>query len=226
MKTEKVTMVTEDGVTLVGSLSLPEGQPRGAALLLHMMPATKESWQGLAEALADRGVASLAIDLRGHGESVRASGGRTLDYRQFTDADHQAALLDVEAGVAFLRSSLPGGVADRYALVGASIGANLSLRQASSYRDEGVAVAALSPGLDYRGVTTADAVQSMSASQALWIGASRDDQHGSWEALHELAKLRPADLFTAETAGHGTDMFRARPELVAELADWLVTKLS
>ena len=43
--------------------------PKGYLVLLHMMPATKESWDTFAKKMQREGYASVAIDLRGHGES-------------------------------------------------------------------------------------------------------------------------------------------------------------
>ena len=65
----KTTIHTIDGVALIGEWTLPAGATT-AALLLHMMPATRQSWRGLVQALSAANIASLAIDLRGHGESV------------------------------------------------------------------------------------------------------------------------------------------------------------
>ncbi|MBI4457918.1 alpha/beta fold hydrolase, partial [Candidatus Uhrbacteria bacterium] len=164
-----VAFTTSDGVTIAGSLFIgPAGGP--AALLLHMMPKTKESWAPLAEALVGAGFGSvLAIDLRGHGESLR-QGDRRLDYKNFSDAEHQAKMLDVEAAVEWLMKER-GARLDRAVIVGASIGANLAIRFAADH-PEVPAVAALSPGLDYRGVTTADAVARLRPKQAFFLAAS------------------------------------------------------
>jgi pimeloyl-ACP methyl ester carboxylesterase len=224
MLTQRINFLTEDGIGIIGDLTLPEGELRGMVVLLPMMPATHESWRVLAAALASRRVASLAIDLRGHGESVTATDGRQLDYRQFSDAEHQQSRLDVAAAVAFLRREVPSLADAPLAMAGASIGANLGLRYAAMHPDL-KAVAALSPGLDYRGVTTVEAVAALSAGQALWLGASRDDTHGSWEAIHELARHHAATLYEAKSAGHGTEMFLNQPTLVDQLADWLAEHL-
>lgn len=222
METELVRFPTDDGVNVVGDLTRPVGEARAAAILLHMMPARRDSWRELTAALAARGVACLAIDLRGHGDSVTTTDGRRLNYRDFSDGEHQQTRGDVTAAVAHLRQSMPGLATVPLVLIGASIGANLSLRFAADH-PEVKAVVAMSPGLDYRGVTTAEAVQRLSPRQSLWLGASRDDQHGSWEAVHELVRLHPATVFTAEAAGHGTTMFTNHPGLVEQVADWVAT---
>ena len=85
---EKITIITEDKVEIVGSY-LKAQRSKAIALLLHMLPATKESWSKFAELLADKGVSSLSIDLRVHGESVK-KGDQILDYKLFENEDHQA----------------------------------------------------------------------------------------------------------------------------------------
>ncbi len=212
--------MTKDGVRIAGLFySGCVGGP--AALLLHMMPATKESWDRFARRLAKSGFAVLAIDLRGHGESRQAGDGRRLDYKLFEDRDHQDKIKDVEAAAAWLAERQ--APLKRLVVVGASIGANLAIAYAAAH--PGVAAtAALSPGLDYRGVTTPDKVRKMAPGQPLFLAASSEDEL-SFKTDRELAQLKP-DAVVREYggAGHGTSMFDARPELMEELAAWLEEK--
>ena len=183
----RVIFPTTDGVTIVGHLY--DGPADGpAALLLHMMSAAKESWRGLAEALIVAGFSSvLAIDLRGHGESVESESGR-LDYKTFTDAEHQAKIRDVEAAAAWLEKERS---ADKRHLVvvGASIGANLAIVYAAAHPDI-PAVVALSPGLDYHGVTTIDKVAAFASDQALLLVASAGDEY-SFDTDQTLSRQYP-----------------------------------
>ncbi|HTM68103.1 MAG TPA: alpha/beta fold hydrolase [Candidatus Binatia bacterium] len=214
----KVRFLTQDGVTIVGEHRPgPQGAP--AALLLHMMPATKESWEPLAAALAGRGFATLAIDLRGHGESVVGEGGEKLDYKAFDDAAHQAKVFDVDAAMRWLAEQ--GTPASRTALVGASIGANLAIAWAAAHPEVPAAVA-LSPGLDYHGVTTEAAAKAMPREQKLLLAASDDDGY-SFESVQTLAEADPnAEVQRLSAAGHGTRMFEARPDLLEYVVEWIV----
>ncbi len=220
---ERVTFTTADGVEIAGVFT-PVPNARGTALLLHMMPAAKESWAAFSDLLAARGIASLAIDLRGHGESVKMGEAR-IDYRLFDDREHQRTAADVEAAVEWLKRE-KGLDASRLVLAGASIGANLGLRYAAGHPDVPAALA-LSPGLDYRGVTTADAVAALSAGQALFLAASEEDAY-SFQTIAELERLSKSGATIAKKlrgAGHGTTMFEKDAALMVEAADWLAGRL-
>ncbi len=219
---DKVTITTADGVRIAGDFYGREDDRRGL-LLLHMMPATKESWRDLAGKLAGLGFAVLAIDLRGHGMSVEGPKGR-LDYKLFEDREHQAKRLDVEAAADWLTAALGIG-REQLGIAGASIGANLAIAYGAEH-PEVRAVAALSPGRDYRGVTTPDKVRRFGAGQSLFLAASSEDQL-SFETDRELAKIKPdAELREYQNAGHGTSMFARQPELLDELARWFDSKIS
>src|SRR5690349_13204556 len=119
MSPEPILLTTSDSVRLTGAYYAAD-QLRGQALLLHMMPASKESWSAFAFALSARGIASLAVDFRGHG----ASEGGPEGYKGFSDDEHQAKRLDVEAGLAWLKAKDDVPIV----IAGASIGANLAIR--------------------------------------------------------------------------------------------------
>ena len=217
----RVEIITDDGVTIVGTYH--EGGKDGpAALLLHMMPATKESWRTLVEALKARGFSTLAIDLRGHGESVLGQGGKRLDHKLFSDAEHQAKANDVDVAVRWLEAQ--GRTRSRMAVVGASIGANLAISFAAA--DHQVpATVALSPGLDYRGVKTADPASSMPRSQKLLLAASEDDEY-SFHSIRELSKIKTdAEVQELKDAGHGTTMLEREPSFLQYVVEWIVNNV-
>ncbi len=217
-----ITLTTSDNVSIVGNMITPP-EPKGAVLLLHMMPATKESWEQPQQALGREHVANLAIDLRGHGQSTQGPAGMTLDYNAFTDEDHQASRHDVQAGIDYLTSQ--GFAKNRIAIIGASIGANLALQQLSQ-DPEINSVVLLSPGLDFRGVETEQYARSLADNQALYTLASRDDQYSfdSSRTLYNASTVKK-DIGEYEDIGHGTTMIENKPALVNEIVRWVAERI-
>lgn len=219
MASQKITLTTSDGVSIVGEYNKPVAAKR-AVLMLHMMPATKESWQPLSGLLNKKDIATLAIDLRGHGESTVGSGGKKLNYKNFNDREHQASSLDIAASLEFLQKE-SFGLADTV-VAGASIGANLAIQALEQYPQIKKA-AALSPGLDYRGVLAAPAIKKLSGSQRLMLVAAEDDSYSA-DTARALAKesSAPVTLKVYPSGGHGTNLWDTQPSFLPELAEWII----
>lgn len=220
---ERITLTTEDGVKIIGD-ALPGRSkvPRGL-LFLHMMPADRTSWREIMERLVLRGFTCLAIDLRGHGESVE-KGNQTLNYKDFSDFEHQASRRDVDEGLKWLEKD-QGIAPDRIGLVGASIGANLAIDALA--RDARLPTAvALSPGLDYRGVKTEVPVRNLQPHQSLFLAASEEDEE-SFASCERLCKIAHIDCHFERDAGagHGTTMLERVPKLKDIVINWLERKI-
>lgn len=208
----KINFLTSDGVKIVGNW-FPSATGAPSVLLLHMRPATKESWNDFAIKLSAAGFSVLAIDLRGHGESTEQN-GKKIDYRNFPDENHAACRLDIDAALDWLKKQ---DVSEIY-VVGASIGANLSI-DTMARRAEIKKGIALSPGLEYLGVTTDDAIKNI--KNILLLVASKDDEY-SYDSVKKLHKINPStNIKLYETAGHANHMFEKYPELMDELIRWL-----
>lgn len=221
--TTRITFKTTDGVSIVGDYCAPSNAKK-VVLLLHMMPAVRQSYAPLSTALNKAGVATLAIDLRGHGESIerqvyKQEKPTILDHKKFAPEDHQTSRLDVDASLNFLKSS--GFAENGISFVGASIGANLALDALDRYDNSHCAVL-LSPGLDYRGVLAEPALKGITKAQTVWAIAANEDEYSA-EAVKVLEKLNPtqvkATIFDDEN--HGTDLFAAHPNLIKEIVDFI-----
>lgn len=209
--TQRVTIGTDDGVSLAATWYEPGSRSAPAVILVHMLHKTRHDWDSVATRLAAEGIGALAIDLRGHGES---SGGL-----QAGDApDYSALVRDVAAARRYL-ASRADVQQSRVGIAGASIGANLAVLEAAG--DPGVAsLALLSPSLDYRGLRVEAAMKKYGARPALLI-ASDDDPY----ALRSGKDLQKTGGGTREVlvlnrAGHGTVMLGHDPDLARTLVDW------
>lgn len=215
---EKIKFRTKDGVLIAGNYFKPQKEHSPVFLLLHMMPATKESWNAFALRLVERGFACLAIDLRGHGESIDKNGKR-IDYKEFRDAEHRDSMNDIISAKEFLEGQKNVDIS-RFAIAGASIGANLALWRASMDKDVRL-LALLSAGLNYRGIEATEHAKIYPGH--VYILASEGDTYAA-ESSMQLYGIFHGEkrLNIINGTLHGTNMFDAMPELLDELLDWIV----
>ena len=180
-----------------------------------MMPAVKESYDSFTEKLSEAGISSLAIDLRGHGES---KGG---NYLEFNEEQHQSSIEDVKSGLNYLKE-LGHSV---LFVCGASIGANLAL-QIITMSDAKKAIL-LSPGINYKGIEAVPLAKQVSSDKEVYIVASRDDVRRlgtcadqGQQIFDKINSVKEIKIF--ETGGHGTDIFNTHPGFMDELVGWLL----
>lgn len=208
-------------VTIVGNYwqgSNPQG-----VILLHMMPATRTSWNTFAELLNQHGYHVLTFDLRGHGDSyklINSSGEEQhLNYNNFHDIDHQNSTYDLEGAINFLGAQ--GISKDQIILCGASIGANLALSYMGTNHNIRKGIA-LSPGLDYRGIKTQCAIENMFLDQQILLVTAENDKYPN-HSVNVLSGVGEVvkEIRYFETGGHGTDLFESHPELQSFIISWL-----
>jgi dienelactone hydrolase len=209
--TQRVTIHTDDGVSLVATWYEPGARVAPAVILVHMLHKSRRDWDAVASRLASEGIGALALDLRGHGES---SG--TIPEGEA--ADYSVLVRDVTAARKYLSSR--GDVQpSRMGIAGASIGANLAVLEAAA--DPGVtSLALLSPTIDYRGLRIDAAMKKYAARPALLV-ASDDDAYAS-RSVKELQKAGGGvrEALILNHAGHGTVMLGQDADLARTLVDW------
>jgi dienelactone hydrolase len=238
---ERIFLTTKDKVRIAADYQNVDTsqyqQPKGWLVLVHMMPATKESFDSLAKEFQKIGYESIAIDLRGHGESTNAdlrglnadSSGldadlsrQKLDYRNFSNEEHQKSILDLEAAVEYLATSRRA-TSDKIIFIGASIGANLALQYIAKNPEFKTAIL-LSPGLNYRGIETEPLVKKLQAGQKVFFISAKDDGNNA-KQNQKLFDLTPAGIEKKikiyQTGGHGTDILENQPELINLIIDFI-----
>ncbi len=190
----RVELAASDGLMLVGDYYAPAGdEPVPGVILLHMLSSQRSAWEPLLPVLVDEyQFAVLNVDMRGHGET----GGS----REWALAED-----DLQLWIDWLRQQ-DGVDPDAISLVGASIGSNMAIRGWANDQNVVTAVA-LSPGLDYQGVTTADAVEANSERPIMLVAARND--RASAAAINDLYDLTEGYAVVRMYDGrlHGTNMF-------------------
>lgn len=222
VKTREVELTAKDGFVLVGTFYLREREEEQnvpGVLLLHQMRGKRQDYRDLSMELVARGYAVLAMDLRGHGESIRGKDGKQHHHRDFEVSEFPAMVGDAETALNYL-SEQPGVDSDRIAIVGASIGANAALNAAA--KDPAVkSLVLLSPGIEYHQIRTEPAMEKYTG--AVFLAASEEDKYSAQTVnrLKELAKGK-CQLQTYSGAGHGTNMFRpTKGDLEERILTWI-----
>lgn len=208
---EGITLKAEDGTKLHAEYNKVNGE--SAVVLVHMLGRSAKDWRFVADKLNTSGLSTLAVDLRKHGANLPEDAGRP----ELSPQDFAGMKQDVQAAVAHLKAK---GFAD-IQIVGASIGANLALQVAAE--DPSIrSVVLLSPGLDFKGVTSEDALAKY-GERPLLVVVSKDDRYSAKSGLVLDSQAKGVhSLVIYETAGHGTKMLNKEPQAEPMVLSWLL----
>jgi dienelactone hydrolase len=219
---ERIVLTTDDDVTIYGTIVYPDGNGiHPAVILCHQYMRDRKSYADFQNQLASEGLASLAIDFRGFGESV----DKGVSYKNFHDQDFMNMLKDIKAALVFLNSETVRDRVDgqKVGLAGASIGANLAIMAGADI--EGLkCIAALSPGRSWHGLEPLSYAPNVKIPSL--IAYAKGDTQSS-EVIPELTRAFAGNapkVVTLEGPKHGTDMLAGGFDKT--LRDWLKEQLS
>lgn len=207
-----IKLATEDQVSLAATYY--DANSEKAVILLHMFGMTRQSWKDFATFMQSKGYNVLAVDLRGHGQSLTKN-NQKISYISFSDQDFQDMTKDVKAAKEYLVKQ----GAENISIIGASIGANLAIIYATQDKDI-EKIVALSPGLNFKGVKPQDPAKKL--TMPVLLVASEDDPYsamtirtldGVMHNQHELKIFKNAD--------HGTKMLSKEPDLKNIIVNFL-----
>lgn len=203
-----------------------------AVVLLHMFRSDHTAWEPILAKFEERGITTLAIDMRGHGENLKGPEGEDLGAKvRGRDADTFRAMhRDALAAVDWLIEQ--GYTAGNIGLLGASVGCSIAID--TSIRREGLGpVGVLTPGLNYLGVNSEEHIATW-GTRDLLIVTSEEESEGGPAPLraalmkqHELRKKKTptaedhvAYWVLPESSIHGTRMFGAVDGIEKRIVSW------
>ena len=212
----RVTILTADGVPLAASWRpVPDRPGAPAVLLLHDFSRERRDWEELAPEFTARGLATLAIDLRAHGESTRKNGtALAISPRQMSDPNGFPR--DVEAACRWLRER-----SGKTGIVGLSLGGNLAiLASAGGLADAIVVVSANAERLP-----PLAGGRSAKPRSVLFIASQEAPQREVSAQSLFAAAAEPKELLLVPGSAHNLVLFAEHPETKAAMLDWLVARL-
>jgi len=221
---ERVEIVTEDKVVLVGSYYAARSakQVSPGALLVHDAGGRRADLDVLAARLQRQGFAVLALDLRGHGNSAKAG----FDWQSMTPEERERlwafAMRDLKAGSEWLRTQ-PAVHAASLSLVGVRAGCTLAARQA--VRDETVrSLVLLDPLPEQLGFNLAKDLEALGGLPT-YIGVSKDE-HSKAQRLAEFSQRGNGgiDFIQIATFKAPGPTLLADSRVPADIARWMMQK--
>jgi len=222
--------IDSEGWTLVGDLTTPESTPPNAfALLLHKAAGDRTAYVAMAEALATRGIASLRIDLRGHGESNNLGAFDPQISRYMDDTDPavvenfsliRAGNRDIVSIMQWLDkqprlTSLP------LIIVGSSYTGEEMAEAATETKFADIYVA-LAPGS-----FSAESIAAIDSSEVPWLFVRAEVELPFFPELFAAIRegSETAEIWVLPGEGHATDLFDHNPNLHWQLIDWITDRL-
>jgi pimeloyl-ACP methyl ester carboxylesterase len=222
--------IASEGWTLIGDLVVPDDQsPNAIALLLHKAAGDRSDYAVMAEALAARDIASLRIDLRGHGESTNL-GAFDPELSRYMNEDDQEIVRNFElirAGdrdiVAVMRwlgtqaqlAALP------LVVVGSSYTGEEMVEAAQRTRFADIYVA-LAPGS-----FSSQSIAAVDPSGVPWLFVRAETELPFFPELFKAIEegSESAEIWLLPGEGHATDLFDHNPDLHLRLIDWITKRL-
>jgi len=220
--------IDSDGWQLKGDLSVPDS-PAAFAILLHKAAGDRSAYDEMARILAEKNIASIRLDLRGHGDSTN-HGSFDPTLSRYLDPDDErivrnfdlirAGDKDILSLMRWLESQdefkdLP------LVVIGSSYTGQEMVEAARESRFADVYVA-LAPGS-----FDTESIAAVDPSGVPWLFVRADVElpffPDLFNAIGEGAKS--AEIWTLPGEGHATDLFEHNVELEHRLADWIKNKL-
>ena len=221
---DKAQFVAPDGMVIAGKY-VPLKKNKITFILLHGLASTKDEWNSFEQKLTERGYGYFAYDLRGHHGSNKNTKGQELTINQIVNsgnlAEIQKLVSDIDGAVKYLKSK--GIKKNRVGLIGASVGANISMIYASEHKFIPVTVL-LSPGWNYIGLEINPIIKEY-GSRPLGVAASPGDKYAYDTAtqLTLVARQLKTDayFFEGAQAQHGTQMLVPGGDFENNILDWI-----
>jgi len=218
--TEKTVIITNDGWQLHGDLILPAAaQSFSIVLLLNKANGNRQAYAQLAQQLAKRNIASLRLDLRGHGESINK--GKFIPFDSLNNANMQLGetYKDVMAAYRYLQA-IHGADTNKMACVGASYnGENMMI--AARQLKYALCYVALSPGS-----FSDESISKIDSSGAAWLFVKSQDEMSMRDfEKYVFAASKKAEIIIVAGTAHATDILSVYPGISVQIADWLKAHL-
>lgn len=209
---ETVHYLSPDGFSITADYYRSAGPSALGILVLPDALEGRRVWEIAADSLARRGFHVLVPDLRGTGESAMQRGLRR-ERARFVGGEVQAARLDAEAGLRYLRE-LPATTIHHAALVSSGDADDASYAARLGIMDR-IARVVVSPS------SLGDGKEGSRNDAPLLVLVGTEDIVGIEASSRLVAEDPERECWLVEGAGRGAELLRVRLDLIPDLANWI-----
>lgn len=204
--------------SLVGDLLTPNSDgPYPGVLLLHGAAGERDVYRELASHLAGKGIASLRLDLRGHGESTNR--GHFVPGERQHDPLIWNAEMDVIAAHSYLADRAEFD-SNRIAIVGASYSGEEMAEAGREFRYANAYVI-LSPGS-----FSDESIRNIDSSSVPWLFiVSNHDRFLQEITASVFEQSDSVEVVIVPGTSHATNILETSPGMAERIAVWLCQRL-
>lgn len=228
-KTKAFQYTAKDGFNITGTIYtpiMPHGKKAPIVILLHAIGSNKNDWKGLPDLICAKGYACLAIDQRGHGQSIYTAKLKQRSWMYFTNSDYAKYPQDIVCAVDALKATQSKTIdTNRIILVGNNIGANAAVIAAAKLNKKAPVVKSLvliSPRLTIKTLFIPIEMVNFGAHPVL-IFDNKNVKLGVQNAM-EIKKYAQGNCVVKllNANGMGASLYRSTPSIKTDTLNWIV----
>lgn len=212
----ELTITTQDGFKLYGWLEKPQNSIKAVPLILfvHQFGSEHSSWNDLAKKFNNKGYATLAVDLRGHGKSIYQNDkeNKVLSTSKLSELKMAVIESDKKVGFAKIPQDLIKWLGlvgedksldmDKLYFFGSSLGGGALVPLLNDY--EAKALVTLSTGAITSLKEDTEIALSTSMTKELFIAAKNDPLGAQERSLAYVQRSNLGMAIIVSGEGHGT----------------------
>lgn len=220
-----------DGFNMTGNIYLPNapaGKKVPLVVLMHAIGSSKENWANLPDMITGKGYACLALDLRGHGQSVLNGKLKQRSWMYFTDANYAKYPKDILFAINAIKEQYGKKIdTNKIIFVGNNVGANTAVLAGSKLNRQGGApvksIVMISPALKIKNLYIPIELVNYGAHPIL-IFTNKNVKASYTEAL-EIKKYAQGkcELKALNSAGMGASLYKSTPSIKTDTLNWIVS---
>jgi len=221
----RVEFETRDKFLLVGDLYFADQKKpaRPLVVLLHSYGLRGMDFAPLARDLRAKNYNVLALDLRGHGRSVRLSNLKFKSRNSFTKDDWARFPYDAIEAVEFIKKNYPKINADEFYFIGADIGASSAVLAADKMKNKPVRMVLISPYLNFKGLDISSVIPKLN-TVPMMIVASKSDKT-SFAQADIVSRLVHSEVKTDyyDEGGSGVMLLKRNPLSYLTIVNYIIS---